>query len=348
MPEFSYTDIQNQIKKRQLRNIYLLQGSEPFFIDSLTNLFIGLLDDDARDFNLNILYGNETSINTVLDNLSQFPMGSEFRVVIVKNAQLLKDIKSLAAYAASPFPPVVLVLCHEEKNLDGKLKLSKEIKEKHAFFESKPLWDNQVPGWIKQQFLLFDKKISDYNAALMAEFLGNDLKKIHNEIEKLNIVTTNEPEITQRHIEQYIGISRNFNTFELSAALAHKDIYKAHLIASYLGDNIKDAQLPMIISGLFNFVQRLFILSSMNAPTDNEISGIINSRSRSALQEMRAGLANYARNDIYLLLDLLKKYDQYSKGLNAENVALDQLLKELVFKFLNIHLYTNDNSQIKV
>ncbi|HQW10686.1 MAG TPA: DNA polymerase III subunit delta [Saprospiraceae bacterium] len=336
MAEYSFEQVSNQIATRQLANVYLLHGNEPFFIDQLTDLFIDkVLPAESRDFNLNILYGAETNINSVLDCLSQFPMGSDYQLVVVKNAQSLKNINQLAAYADNPFPSAILVLAHHDKNLDGKLKLTKAIKSKHAVYESKTLWENQLPGWIKQQVKLSGKSIADYNAELLAEYLGNDLKKISNEVEKLLIVTLNDKEITGRHIEQFIGISRNFNVFELNAAFAFKNAKKAYMVADYLADNMKEGQVPMIVSAVFGYFQKIFLLRGIISPTDQQIISIINSRSTTALKEYRAALANYLESDITYILALLKTYDQYSKGVNVTAMTNRDLLLELVFKVLH-------------
>lgn len=336
MPQFSFEQVKEQLQKGKLRNIYLLHGTEPFYIDALCKQFIeDLIPEDARDFNLNVLYAPDDDIPAILSSVAQFPMGANYRLVVVKNAQKIKDLNLLHSYAVNPFHSTILVLAHNEKKLDGKLKLFKAIDANHAVFESKPLWDNQLPGWIKQEFQLAGKKISDYNAGLMAEFLGNDLQKIDNEIQKLLIVSEGEKEITQMQIEKYIGISRNFNVFELCSALAFKDSYKANLIAIYLSDNLKAGQMPMLISGMFNYFQKLFILSGKSTINDQVIITVINTRSSTAIREYRNALQQYSDADIKYILSLLALYDQYSKGIDSGNADMQNLLKELIFKILN-------------
>jgi DNA polymerase-3 subunit delta len=336
MPQLTFEQVKEQVRAKKPGNIYLLHGAEPYFIDVLCNMFIDeLIPEDARDFNLNVLYGPDDEVPAILSALSQFPMGSDYQVVVVKNAQKVKDLNLLHSYAAKPFPSAVLVLAHYEKKLDGKLKLFKAIDANHGVFESKPLWDNQLPGWIKKEFSQEGKKITDFNAGLIAEFLGNDLRKIDNEIRKLLIVTEAEKEITQNQIEKYIGISRNFNVFELCSALVFQDAYKANLIANYLAENMKEGQLPMLISGMYNYFLKLFQLAGKTGLTDQTITAIINTRSITAIREYKTALQNYSDADVQYVISLLAEYDQYSKGMNIGDAGMQDLLRELIFKILN-------------
>lgn len=346
MPLLTFGEVIQHIKTKKPMPVYALHGPEPYFIDLLTDAFVDqLLSEEERAFNLEVFYGKETNINQIVDSLAQYPMGADIKLVIVKNAQELKNIEDLANYVNDPYPSSVLVISHSGKNLDGRKKLATVIKNKFGLFESKPMYDNQMPAWIKAEVEKSGKTISDQNSALIAEFLGTDLKKIHNELEKTIIAVGESKNITQQHIEDFIGINREFNVFELNAAIFTKNALKAQLVVNYLKDNFNKQPLVVILGSMFNSFIKLYTLKATGANSDIQITTVINSRSISAIKEYKAGLQNFSIADLDLALYLFKKYDQYSKGIDNTINNDGELLKELVFKLLHLKELASSSSK---
>ncbi len=337
MPLLTYADVIQQIKNKKPYPIYALQGPESYFIDLLTDSFIeNLMEEDEKAFNLEIFYGKEVSVTGIIDSLAQYPLGAEYKLIVVKNAQELKDIEELTRYAEGPYETSILVLAHHGKNLDGRKKLGALIKNKFGFFESKNLYDNQIPSWIKGEVERHGKTISDTNAALIGEFLGTDLKKIHNEIEKTIIAIGESKVITQQHIEDFIGINREFNVYELISAIFTNNAFKAQLIVNYLKDNLNKQPFVVILGSMFNSFLKLYTLKATGASTESQITTVINSRSISAIREYKAALQYFQIQDLDHALHLFKKYDQYSKGVENTLNNDGELLKELVFKLIHL------------
>lgn len=337
MPLLNYAEVTQQIKNKRPLPVYVLHGQESYFIDLLTDAFVdNLLTEDEKAFNLEIFYGKETSVPAIIDSLAQYPMGADFKLVIVKNAQELKNIEDLTKYVESPYETSILVLAHHIKPLDGRKKLGTLIKSKYGAFESKTMYDNQIPAWIKGEVERFGKTISDSNAALIGEFLGTDLKKIHNEIEKTIIAIGDSKSISQQHIEDFIGINREFNVFELNSAIFTNNALKAQLIVNYLKDNLNKQPFIVILGSMFNSFLKLYTLKVTGAASDSQITAVINSRSISAIREYKIALQQYDISDLDYALYLFKMYDQYSKGVDNTLNNDGELLKELVFKLIHL------------
>lgn len=342
MAVYSFEDIIRQITTKKVHPVYVLQGDEPYFIDLLTQKFIDLLlPEEEKVFNQEVLYGKETNVSTIIDYLGQYPMGSDFKLIVVKNASELKNIDSLSSYVSDPYPSSVLVLALPGKKLDGRKKLSSIVKANFALFESKVIYENQLPAWIKSEVESKGKKISELNAALIGEFLGNDLQKISNEIGKTIIAMGEEKEINRHLIENYIGINREFNVFELINAIFNKDNQKAQLIVNYLADNFNKQPFTLILGSIFNSFVKLYTLKVSRIYNDADIATIINTRSISAIKEYKTALANYSLSDLDHATFLFKLYDQYSKGVDYPSGFYEGILKELVFKLIHIHEITN-------
>ena len=338
MAQLTFAEVLQQIKTKKPLPIYVLHGTEPYFIDKLIDAFIDeLLTEEEKAFNLEILYGKETSINMIVDSLAQYPMGSEYKLIVVKSAQELKNIEELSNYAQDPFSSSILVLAHSGKTLDGRKKLASTIKNKFGLFESKTMYDNQMPAWIKSEVEKSGKSISDQNAILISEYLGTDLKKISNEIEKTLIAIGDSKTITQQNIEDFIGINREFNVFELNAAIFLKNPLKAQLIVNYLSDNLNKQPFVLILGSMFNSFMKLYTLKVTGASSDAQITSVINSRSISAIKEYQSALSRFSIQDLDHALLLFKKYDQYSKGVENTISTDGELLKELVFKLIHLN-----------
>lgn len=337
MAEYSFDEIAKQIKNRKLHPVYILQGDETYFTDLLTRKFQDeFLEEDEKAFNQEVYFGKQVTASTIIDSLSQFPMGSDYKLALVRDAQDLKDIDKLTSYVSDPFESSILVLSFSGKSMDGRKKLPSIVKSRYGFFEAKTIYENQLPAWIKSEVKAMGKEISDQNATLIADYLGKDLQKISNELQKTAIAIGDAKEITQEHIENYIGINREFNVFELINSIFNKNPYKATLIVDYLSGNLNKQPLTLILGSIFNSFLKLYLLKVNNPKSDGEITAIINTKSISAIKEYRTAMANYSLPDLDYAMYLFKIYDQYSKGIDSGNIEHGELLKEFVFKLIHI------------
>jgi len=258
------SSIQNQVKKGQIAPLYLLYGDEPYFIDQLTDfLQDNLLDEAERGFNQVVLYGRDSSIDEIIGHCRRYPMMAERQVVLVREAQDLKQIDGLEVYLKQPQPTTVLVLAHKYKNPDKRKKWVKLIQEQGVVFESKKLYEDGVANWIKDELAQAQLLISPKALAMMQAYLGTDLGKIHNEISKLRLVVSAGHTIDESHIAEHIGISKEFNVFELRKALGLKQAAKALQIMDYMHRNPKDNPSVLIIGQLYAYFSQLLRYHSL-------------------------------------------------------------------------------------
>ena len=249
------TDLKNKIYKP----IYFLSGEEPYFIDLITKYINdNVLTEAEKSFNQTVIYGKDTDIYTVINTAKRFPMMANHQVVIVKEAQNIKNIDDLVHYAVAPLKSTLLVINYKYKTLDKRKKLYKALSDNGVLYESKKLYDNEVPGWINAYLKKKNRSIDPGAAALLNEYLGNDLSKIANELDKL-IITLPDGEfnITSNHIERNIGISKDYNNFELHKALTQKNVLKANRIVNYFSQNQKDNPFTMTIATLYHFYSKV-------------------------------------------------------------------------------------------
>src|SRR6476620_8934787 len=247
--------IVNEIKSGNIKPIYFLMGEEPYYIDKLSDYIEqNVLTEEEKGFNQTVLYGRDVSMEDIISTAKRYPMMAERQVVIVKEAQeLARTIDKLESYAENPMPSTVLVFCYKYKTLDKRKKVTKLLAKSGVVYESKKLYENQVGDWIKK--VLAGKKygIEPKASAMLVEFLGTDLSKINNELEKLQIILPKGSTITPKHIEENIGFSKDFNVFELQNALGSKNQLKAYKIAQYFADNPKDNPMVVTTSLVFSF-----------------------------------------------------------------------------------------------
>jgi DNA polymerase III subunit delta len=332
-----YKEIITSIKQRQFKPVYFFHGDEAYFIDALTDVIEnGVLNEGEKSFNQTILYGKDVDAQTVADNARRYPMMSEFQVIILKEAQDMKTLAQLQSYIEKPLNSTVLCIAHKHKKLDMRTAFAKAINKNAVVFESKSLYENQVPDFIRNW--LKDNKLQIETPALdlMIEYLGTDLGKVINELEKLKLNVKVGGSINAEHIEKFIGISREYNVFELQKALAQRNVLQANRIINYFTENPKDAPFVMLVGNLFNYfskVYQLAFLSNMNPMEQVKTLGL---RSEWFLNEYKMALKNYPRSHSERIINLLKEYDLKSKGVNADNVAEGSLMKELIFKILHV------------
>ncbi|MCC6460247.1 MAG: DNA polymerase III subunit delta [Saprospiraceae bacterium] len=334
----TYDDILRDIRAGKLQPIYFLHGEEPFFIDQIEEAVDRhALPEAEKGFNQTILYGKDLTHLALLDYLRRYPMMSARQVVILREAQEMKSLGELAGYGENPMPSTVFVVCHKHKKYDMRSKLAKALSAKSVVFESKKLYDNQVPDWISSYCKSKKLGIEVPAVALLAEYLGTDLAKISNELEKLAINLPAGTAINTAHIQEYIGISKEYNVYELQRAFATRDLPKIARIEQYFAANSRKNPLIVTISSLFAYFSKIYMLHFLKGKSDAEMVKALELRSDWFLKEYKLALQHYSLAQTEHILHLLKVYDLRSKGVDTDttNTGEEELLKELFWKMLH-------------
>jgi DNA polymerase-3 subunit delta len=320
-------------KNRKYHPVYWLEGEESYFIDTLVNAAEReILTADEAAFNLIIHYGKETAWTQVLNSCMRYPMFSEKQVVIVKEAQQMKDIEKLEAYINAPMPSTILVVAYKEKKIDGRSKLAKLLKEKTVYFVANKIKDNELPGWINQYLQLHGFKATSKAILLIAEHIGNDLARIVNELDKLFIHLADRKEINEDDIEKCIGISKEYNLFEFQNAIGKKNFQQSFQILQYFEHNPKAAPIQMILPILYSYFSKVYML--LGAKGDDR--GIAAQTGINAwyLKDYRQTASLYGYEGIESALLLLHSYNLKSVGINDTGSDDASLLKELLSKMM--------------
>jgi DNA polymerase-3 subunit delta len=328
--------IVNEIKAGKIKPIYFLMGEEPYYIDKLSDYIEqNLLSEDEKAFNQTILYGRDVSIEDIVSTAKRYPMMAERQVVIVKEAQdLTKTIDKLENYVENPMLSTVLVFCYKYKTLDKRKKLPKLISKSGVLYESKKLYENQVGDWIKRVLAGKKYSIEPKANAMLVEFLGNDLGKINNELEKLQIILPKDSTITPKHIEENIGFSKDFNNFELLNALGSKNQLKAYKIVQYFSDNQKANPLVVTTSTVFGFFIKLLKYHGLKDRNPKNVA-IVLGVSPFFLKDYDLALKNYPMRKVSQIVSYLREIDVKSKGVGANALPQSDLLREMLFKIFN-------------
>lgn len=336
----TFTQLKASFKKKEFAPVYLFHGAEAFYIDQLeASLEAQAIQEHEKAFNYTVIYGKEADPLAIVDAARRFPMMAERQLVVIREAQDMRALNDLAKYVEKPAPTTILVICHKHKKVNGNSKLAKAIKQNGTVFEAKPLYDNQVPDWISSY--LRDKKYSIEPAAanLLGEYLGTKLSKIANELDKLLINLSHRTTVTVKIVEEQVGISKDYNVFELQKALGQRDAVKVARIINYFSANPKAGPLPVVMASLYNYFSKLFMLSELRArsASEQEVLQALKLRSNFFLREYNASLRNYPRAKIAQVIGVLREYDLKSKGVGSLTAARQdgELLKELAFKIMN-------------
>jgi len=328
--------IVTDIKNGNTKPIYFLMGDEPYYIDAISSYIEkNVLAEEEKGFNQMVLYGRDVTIEDIVSKAKRYPMMAEKQVVLVKEAQdLSRTIDKLEAYAANPQPTTVLVICYKYKKLDKRKKLYKTIDKAGVLFESKKLYDNQVPDWIRRVLASKKYTISQKAAQMLVEFLGTDLGKINNELEKLQLVLPSGTEISPKHIEENIGISKDYNNFELRKSVGERDILKANKIINYFAQNPKDNPTVVTVSLLYNFFSQLLQYHALGDKSQFSVAKALKINPF-FVKEYQAAGKNFPMRKVSQVVALLREADLKSKGVGASNLPQSDLLKELLFKIMN-------------
>lgn len=330
-----YKAIIRDINNKQFKPIYALHGEEPYFIDAICDAIVEhALEEHERDFNQTIFYGRDADPLTVASEAKGFPMMAERRLVVLREAQDMRDIYALESYCSNPNPSTVFVICHKYKSLDGKRKMVKELNNHGIVFKSEKVKEYQLNDWIAQYVKSVGFDITSKAAALIAEFLGNDLGRIVNELEKLSIVLEKGTRISDIHVEENIGISKDYNNFELTNAIARRDTLKVFKIAHYFERNPKDHSIIAIISNLFTFYTNLMRIHFLPNKSPDAVANALRVHPFVAKELMQS--ANiYNPRVLAANIATLHEYDLKAKGVGNATFTEGELMREMLFKLMN-------------
>jgi DNA polymerase III subunit delta len=326
----------NDIKAGNIKPIYFLMGEEPYYIDKLTEyLEQNLLTEDEKGFNQMVLYGRDTTIDEVVENAKRYPMMAERQVVIVKEAQdLSREIDKLESYAENPQPTTVLVMAYKYKILDKRKKINKTLIKHGLVYESKKMYENQVGQWITRVLQGRGYSIEPKANAMLVAFLGNDLNRIANELNKLEIILPKGSTISPSHIEENIGFSKDFNIFEFRTAIGSKNQYKAYQIADYFAQNQKDHPMVLINGQVFSFFSSLLLYHGLKDKSPANVARVLKV-SPYFVNDYIGAAKNYPMKKVSSIIATLRDIDVKSKGVGANALPASDLLKEMLVKIFN-------------
>ncbi|WP_034924022.1 DNA polymerase III subunit delta [Gillisia sp. CAL575] len=328
--------IVTSIKNGQIKPIYFLMGEEPYYIDKIAKYIEDhLMPEEEKGFNQMVMYGRDTTVDEIISNSKRYPMMAERQVIIVKEAQdLSRTIEKLEAYSENPQPTTTLVVCYKYKKIDKRKKLYKSVAKTGVIFESKRLYENQVADWIQKTLKSSGYAISPKASQMLVEFLGTDLSKIDNELQKLQLIAPKGTHITPELIEENIGISKDFNNFELRKAIGMRDTVKAHRIINYFAQNTKDNPMVVTVSLLFGYFSQILQYHGIADKSKGNVAKVLKVNPYFVADYVSAA-RNYPMKKVSQIIAYLRETDVKSKGVGATNIPSGDLLKELVVKIMN-------------
>lgn len=330
-----FENVLSDLRAKKYSPVYFLMGDESYFIDKISDYITqNILDESEKDFNQSVLYGKESTIEGILSKAKQFPLMGDKVVVVVKEAQSLRKIEDLQAYIENPQQSTILVICYKNKLLDKRKSFAKTVAKKAVLFESKKLYENQIPEWISNFVKSKNYQIQHKAAYLLAEYLGNDLNKITNELDKLMIIVPEKAEISSEIIEQNIGISKDFNNFELTNALGKKDILKSNRIANYFANNPKSNPLVVTLGVLFSFFQKTLVYHVLTDKSQRNVVAELKINPY-FVKDYQLAAKHYGKRKCMTIISLIREYDMKCKGVGNASNSDGELLKELLYKILH-------------
>jgi DNA polymerase-3 subunit delta len=321
-------------KKRVYKPIYWLEGEEEYFIDKVINYAEShILNESETAFNLTVFYGKDADWTAVINACRRYPMFAERQVVLLKEAQQMRDIEKLEVYIENPLGSTIFVVSYKEKKVDGRTRLAKLLKEKGVVLTTKKLYDNQLPEWTEELVESKELGISQKALMLLVDHIGNDLCRIENEIDKISINLGKRKTITEEDVEQYVGVSKDFNVFELQAALATKNLPKAIQIIQYFEANPKAAPIQLILPSLYSFFSKVFMIYGLNTKDEKIIAASLGINPFFIKDYLKATTI-YSYPDLEKLILLLSDYNLKSIGIKNSGTPDASLLKEMVVKMI--------------
>jgi DNA polymerase-3 subunit delta len=319
--------------------LYWLEGEEPFFIDEVVDYAEhNLLSESEAQFNLTIFYGKDADWASVVNACMGYPMFGERKVVLLKEAQQMKDIEKLENYIQKPLSSTVLVVSYKDKKLDSRTKFSKSVKQHGELLSTKKIYENKLPEWTSEMIAGFGLSITHNALLLLVDHIGNDLSRLKNEVEKISINLNKRKDITEDDIENYVGVSKEFNVFELQDAIGQKNLPKAIRIIQYFQSNPKAAPLQLILPTLYNYFSKIYTAASLNDHSENALKPFFYNNIFAAKQALTA-IKNYGFSGAEKILLLLHEYNLKGIGINSAisgSSADGELLKEMAVKIISI------------
>lgn len=333
----TYEAVMSSLKKGNYAPIYLLMGDEPYFIDSISNYIQqNALSEAEQGFNQTVVFGADITVGQIIDMAMSYPMMAARRVVIVKEAQGVKQLDKLFKYVEKPQSTTVLVLCYKNGTADKRQKWVSAVARNGVLYESVKMKDWQLPGYVKKWMLEKKATIDDKSASMIAEFVGADLHRLVSELEKLLVVLPEDRRVTPELVEEHVGVSKDFNGFELRDAIVNRDVYKANLIMKYFTSSQKRDSLYIVLPSLYSFFQNLMIAHYVpNRNDPDALAAALGLRSKYGTQSYLVALKNYTAMKTLLILDKIGKTDAKMKGLDNPNTPVSQLMQELIHYILH-------------
>jgi DNA polymerase-3 subunit delta len=334
---FTYEEIISDLKNRIFKPVYFLAGEEPYYIDLIINYIEDkILPEEEKAFNQIILYGDDTNMAAIIDTARRFPMMASHQVVIIKEAQSLKKLEDLVIYLEKPLLSTILVFSYKYKTIDKRTKLYKTLESHSVYFESARIRDYLIPGWIERFLMTKGIKAEPSASAMLTEYLGTDLHKIVNELDKLIItLPAGKPVITTSLIEKNIGISKDYNNFELQKAIGEKNILKSNMIVQYFANNPKDNPITLSIASLFGFFSKLLTYHYLTDKSKNNAAAVLKINPF-FVKDYEISAVKYNVSKTVKIISILRTYDMKSKGYGDPGTEPGDLLKELVYRILHL------------
>ena len=335
--EITCDDVLKELRAKQYRPIYYLMGEESYYIDVIANYMAEhILSDSEKEFNLTIVYGADTDIVSIINAAKRYPMMAEHQVIIVKEAQNIRNMDELFYYLQKPQSSTILVICHKHGVIDRRKKLATEIEKKGILFESKKVKESQLPAFISAYMKRKGINIEPKAIVMLADFVGTDLSRLSGELDKLALILPkNQTCITPELIEHNIGISKDYNNFELRSALVEKDVLKANKIIKYFEENPKTNPIQMTLSLLFGFFSNLMLAYYAPEKTEQGIAAFLGLKSSWQSREYMNAMRRYSGVKTMEIIGEIRYADAMSKGVGNSSLSNAEILKELIFKILH-------------
>ena len=335
--EITCDDILKELRAKQYRPVYYLMGEEPYYIDLIADYITdNILTETEKEFNLTVVYGADVDIATVINAAKRYPMMSEHQVVVVKEAQNIRNMEELSYYLQKPLLSTILVICHKHGVLDRRKKLAAEIEKTGVLFESKKVKDAQLPAFITSYMKRKGIDVEPKATAMLADFVGADLSRLTGELEKLIItLPKGHTRVTPEQIEKNIGISKDYNNFELRSALVEKDVLKAYKIIKYFEENPKTNPIQMTLSLLFGFFSNLMLAYYAPEKSEQGIANMLGLRTPWQAKDYLAAMRRYNGVKTMQIIGEIRYTDAKSKGVGNPSLSDGDILRELVFKILH-------------
>lgn len=328
--------IMEEWKKKTFKPLYWLEGEENYYIDKLVEYAEHkILPESEASFNLSVFYGKDANWADIINACRRYPMFAERQVVILKEAQQMRDVEKLEPYVENPLSSTVLVVSYKEKKVDGRTKFAKTLAKNGVVLTTKKMYDDKLPEWTSELVHSKGLTISPKALMLLVDHIGNDLSRIENEIDKLSINLGKRKNITEEDIEEYIGVSKEFNVFELQAALAEKNLPKAIRIIQYFELNPKAAPIQLILPSLYGFFSKVFIIFGLNTNDEKAIAQALGLRNSFFVKDYMKAAKLYSYAGVERALLLFHQYNLRSIGVHDSGTEDASLLKEMVVKMMN-------------